>query len=420
MTGQIAASMDDSSKIQAAMVEFLERNTGLTREQAELATEEVTSREEAQDLIDAIGQSLNSNVIKQDELAAAAADEEKARWEQVGALDATLTLKQKGLEMSRQETQAALNAIEARREQLLYETQLLAIKMARAKEQGEISEIPQLIDEYETLLSRIQDLAADYSTARAAAAGFAEAATPGAEDEGVEGGEGGTAEQERIIERHDFELEIAKTRAEQLEEYRRSLMETRVKEEHDRRVGSVKAVFEQQQALMQKLASARETAYRAIANTFVTGIEQGMLKTAVDFVKTIALQMLENAIVMALLSLSTGGSFTMAGLFKGTPFGGFFAEGGYVPSTPGGQMIVAGEGGRGEYVIPEDVIAGYSQYGAFAPAMAAAKVSGQAPPNVSVSPNVSVPPAQITIVMDARGVWTVAEQGRRMEERAQG
>lgn len=30
------------------------------------------------------------------------------------------------------------------------------------------------------------------------------------------------------------------------------------------------------------------------------------------------------------------------------------ADGGYVPATPGGQLRVIGEGGRGEYVIPED------------------------------------------------------------------
>lgn len=30
------------------------------------------------------------------------------------------------------------------------------------------------------------------------------------------------------------------------------------------------------------------------------------------------------------------------------------AEGGYVPASPGGQLRVLGEGGRGEYVIPED------------------------------------------------------------------
>jgi len=30
-----------------------------------------------------------------------------------------------------------------------------------------------------------------------------------------------------------------------------------------------------------------------------------------------------------------------------------FAEGGYVPATPGGQLAIIGEGGEGEYVIPE-------------------------------------------------------------------
>ena len=35
------------------------------------------------------------------------------------------------------------------------------------------------------------------------------------------------------------------------------------------------------------------------------------------------------------------------------------ADGGYVPSTPGGQLAVIGEGGEGEYVIPE------SKMGAF-------------------------------------------------------
>ena len=30
------------------------------------------------------------------------------------------------------------------------------------------------------------------------------------------------------------------------------------------------------------------------------------------------------------------------------------AEGGYVPATEGGQLRILGEGGQGEYVIPED------------------------------------------------------------------
>lgn len=33
-----------------------------------------------------------------------------------------------------------------------------------------------------------------------------------------------------------------------------------------------------------------------------------------------------------------------------------FASGGYIPATPGGQLIVAGEGGEGEYIIPESRI----------------------------------------------------------------
>ena len=32
---------------------------------------------------------------------------------------------------------------------------------------------------------------------------------------------------------------------------------------------------------------------------------------------------------------------------------GAYAEGGYIPSTPGGQLAIVGEGGEGEYIIPE-------------------------------------------------------------------
>lgn len=51
---------------------------------------------------------------------------------------------------------------------------------------------------------------------------------------------------------------------------------------------------------------------------------------------------------------------TAAGLAAGTAAGEIgltaigLAEGGYVPATPGGQLRILGEGGRGEYVIPED------------------------------------------------------------------
>ena len=34
-------------------------------------------------------------------------------------------------------------------------------------------------------------------------------------------------------------------------------------------------------------------------------------------------------------------------------FGIHFATGGYVPATPGGVPAIIGEGGEGEYVIPE-------------------------------------------------------------------
>lgn len=39
------------------------------------------------------------------------------------------------------------------------------------------------------------------------------------------------------------------------------------------------------------------------------------------------------------------------------------ADGGYVPPTPGGQLTVIGEGGEGEYVIPESKISEYSSSG---------------------------------------------------------
>ena len=42
-----------------------------------------------------------------------------------------------------------------------------------------------------------------------------------------------------------------------------------------------------------------------------------------------------------------------AGYIAGTAVAGMFADGGYVPSTPGGQLAVIGEGGEGEYIIPE-------------------------------------------------------------------
>ena len=54
----------------------------------------------------------------------------------------------------------------------------------------------------------------------------------------------------------------------------------------------------------------------------------------------------------ALITLTAAGSaFSIS---EGVMDSMKMAEGGYVPSTPGGQLRILGEGGQGEYVIPED------------------------------------------------------------------
>lgn len=71
-------------------------------------------------------------------------------------------------------------------------------------------------------------------------------------------------------------------------------------------------------------------------------------------------EMANNA--LGILKLIPGATLlsSAAGFAAGTAIGEIgltaigLAEGGYVPATPGGQLRVLGEGGRGEYVIPED------------------------------------------------------------------
>lgn len=43
---------------------------------------------------------------------------------------------------------------------------------------------------------------------------------------------------------------------------------------------------------------------------------------------------------------------------KDPMYGKRYADGGYIPSTPGGQLAIVGEGGEGEYIIPESKLGG--------------------------------------------------------------
>lgn len=55
---------------------------------------------------------------------------------------------------------------------------------------------------------------------------------------------------------------------------------------------------------------------------------------------------------------ATAGTAFVASELAMTSIGvpGAYAEGGYIPSTPGGQLAIVGEGGEGEYIIPESKI----------------------------------------------------------------
>lgn len=60
----------------------------------------------------------------------------------------------------------------------------------------------------------------------------------------------------------------------------------------------------------------------------------------------------KNASALAGMALAT---VAIGAITGGAAYAGMnaFAEGGYVPATPGGQLAIIGEGGEGEYVIPE-------------------------------------------------------------------
>lgn len=75
-------------------------------------------------------------------------------------------------------------------------------------------------------------------------------------------------------------------------------------------------------------------------------------------VMSVALQLAQIAVTASLTPWSTiaGAGITFASI-TGLAYGGLssvgMASGGYVPSTPGGSVHILGEGGEGEYVIPE-------------------------------------------------------------------
>lgn len=57
-----------------------------------------------------------------------------------------------------------------------------------------------------------------------------------------------------------------------------------------------------------------------------------------------------------IVAATAGAAFVLseAGMSNlGVPGVGTYAEGGYIPATPGGQLAIIGEGGEGEYIIPE-------------------------------------------------------------------
>lgn len=64
---------------------------------------------------------------------------------------------------------------------------------------------------------------------------------------------------------------------------------------------------------------------------------------------------IEAAIAAAISALSSGGvSFgTAFSMVSGAAGDMGFAEGGYIPATPGGRIIKVAEGGEGEYIVPE-------------------------------------------------------------------
>lgn len=67
---------------------------------------------------------------------------------------------------------------------------------------------------------------------------------------------------------------------------------------------------------------------------------------------------IESATLGKVVAVTAIASLVAGGAAYGALTGMGMAEGGYVPAKPGGSVRVLGEGGKGEYVIPEDKMGG--------------------------------------------------------------
>jgi hypothetical protein len=415
-----AEAQGDENKLNETAVKLMANLLGEKEENVEYMMEDIDSQEEINSLLDYAQSVLSESNNLQDQAQGMVSATTREYLAINGILEDIKNLNEDNLDLTEKEARAAWDRAAAAI------TQLQAEKGRLEAIHGDANLMAQVEKRVDAVNQSIAEAQALLRTAGSVMGGAAEGPWDweDQEEDITGGGAGGgsgvpESEQERIRARTQFELELQKDKEQQLNDLRLSLDDAFNKRTTDRKFNLLKTEYDFAKELDEERIAQLRKGYGALASMFVGIIRGGGVEALKQWVDSLATQLMQNAIVWALLKMfnpSAAGDFVsqlFGGTFLGDIFG--FAEGGYVDQpTPG----IFGEAG-GEFLVPEKLVQQRIQeHGIAGAMMALQEVSGKKmdPGSINVSPQVQVPQPQMIPVIDADGLYMLVKYGEKNQE----
>lgn len=432
-----AEAQGDENKLNETAVQLMADLLGEKEENIEYMMEDIDSQEEINSLLEYAQSVLAESTNLQDQAQGMISATTREYLAINGILEDIKNLNEDNLDLTEKEARAAWDRASAAI------TQLQAEKGRLEAIHGDENLMAQVEKRINAVSKAIEEAQALLHTAGSVIGGEAEGSW-GWEDQEEEedttgGGTGGTGgvperEQEDVPVEEDPELARQKEIDDIIQQRRldqqNALAEAELQEKlliediyYNRRREDAREIVNDQIILDEERVAQLKKGYGAIASMFVGLIKGGGIDALRQWVDSLATQLLQNAIVYALIKMFNPSAKVdflgqlLGGTFLGDIFG--FAEGGYVDQpTPG----IFGEAG-GEFLVPEKLVQQRTrEHGVAGAMMAMAEVSGRKmePGNINVSPQVQVPQPQMIPVVDADGLYMLVKYGEKNQETRRG
>lgn len=412
LTAELAAAGDDRTKIAEAIRGFLIDQVGLSEEQALLYTEQKMDLEEAESLIGFINTATREGTNIMHEQAALIADRLKAEWAELGVLDLINQAKEDITKLSAEEARVVTAVLDKQVAQLKTQIEmarLLATRLGMETTLGKVlfagvTEAQKQLFELHETIAQINKEPLDL---------FGDG-----DGDGTPAGELTEEEKERISKEYKLREEHRFANLERDLSRQKENVETIariVDKKHDKQAERIKSATEL--TLEQWTWGANQFAGIIGRSLFDSSQSFGkaLVENAKRFVATMAQQLIQNAIIMLLLSFLPGGKgLTFAGLFKNIlPF----ATGGIVEKP---TLALVGERER-EYIIPESTMKrNVGKYGPGGVAAAAAEVSKIELPSSGPTIVVEESQALVKLELTNEGIATSVDKATRARVREEG